>query len=501
MAVALAAAFLLLVYVVDRESPWQLAAVLLALFATVAVIFDLWVYRPVNGLVRRSRKRLGGNYERNDPFYRDEVRELGYLVGTLIAVFTASEDKEWVSQSIKDDLVRVQSLNRQLMDVGVLGREMNAALPYRETVERVLSRSRTFLHADFGALLLLDAEARAFSLEGAQGVLTPTLSAECCASTPDCPVRQAIASGELTRVEGHVCTLFPHTMTSQLVIPVKVENVGDMALLATSTSGEYAGLLTDDILGALQNHVQSALTNAHKYDAIRRQVVTDHLTGLYNRRYFMNRAGEEIERSLRHQAPLSVLMIDIDHFKDFNDTYGHATGDRVLQTVARAMKDALRKPDICSRHGGEEFAVLLPNTPGDNALLRGRARAPHPGRHALHGPRAPARGEHHDQRRRGHLPARRHGARRAHGALGQGALPGQGRRTRHGRAVGGRGAPAGQELTRAAAGRGPSPMPQAITAGGSDPQESSSSWKARSVPPRAAPHRSASRMTSRLPSR
>ena len=60
-------------------------------------------------------------------------------------------------------------------------------------------------------------------------------------------------------------------------------------------------------------------------------------------------------------------MIDIDNFKAFNDTYGHATGDRVLQTVARAMKDALRKPDICSRHGGEEFAVLLPSTPGENA--------------------------------------------------------------------------------------------------------------------------------------
>ena len=140
---ALAAAFVVLVYVVDRGSLWQVAAVLLALFAVIAVTFDLWVYRPVNGLIRRSRTRLGGNYERNDPFYRDEVRELGYLVGTLIAVFTASEDKEWVSQSIKDDLMRVQSLNRQLMDVGVLGREMNAALPYRETVERVLSRSRS----------------------------------------------------------------------------------------------------------------------------------------------------------------------------------------------------------------------------------------------------------------------------------------------------------------------------------------------------------------------
>ncbi len=367
VAVTLAAFFYVVTYWVDLESTLQLAAAVLVVFALIALTFDLWVYRPLNGLIRRARKRLGGSYERNDPYYRDETRELGHLVGTLIAVFTAAEDKEWVSQSIKADLERMRSLNRQLMDVGELGKEMNAALPYRETVERVLSRSKAFLHADFAALLLLDADARAFSLEGAQGVLSPTLSAECCAFTPDCPVRQAIAGGRLTRSIDHTCSLFPHTMKDQLVIPVHVENIGDMAVLATSTTGDYVGLLSDDILVALQNHVQSALTNAHKYDAIRRQVVTDHLTRLYNRRYFMNRAGEEIERSLRHQAPLSVLMIDIDHFKEFNDTYGHATGDRVLQTVARAMQDALRKPDICARHGGEEFAVLLPSTPGDNA--------------------------------------------------------------------------------------------------------------------------------------
>jgi diguanylate cyclase (GGDEF)-like protein len=367
VAVVLGAFFFVATRWIDLQSSWQLAVAVLVTFALIALTSDLWVYRPLKGLIRRARKRLGGNYERNDPYYRDEIRELGHLVGTLIAVFTAAEDKEWVSQSIKADLERVQSLNRQLMDVGELGKEMNAALPYRETVERVLSRSKAFLHADFAALLLLDTDARAFSLEGAQGVLSPTLSAECCAFTPDCPVRQSIASGSLVRTTGHACALFPHTMKDQVVIPVHIENVGDMTVLATSTSGDYVALLSDDILAALQNHVQSALTNAHKYDAIRRQVVTDHLTRLYNRRYFMNRAGEEIERSLRHQAPLSVLMVDIDHFKEFNDTYGHATGDRVLQTVAQAMQDALRTSDICARHGGEEFAVLLPSTPGENA--------------------------------------------------------------------------------------------------------------------------------------
>ena len=189
------------------------------------------------------------------------------------------------------------------------------------------------------------------------------------------------------RTTDHTCTLFPHTMKDQVVIPVHVENVGEMAMLATSTSGEYVALLSDDILVALQNHVQSALTNAHKYDAIRRQVVTDHLTRLYNRRYFMNRAGEEISRSLRQQAPLSVLMIDIDHFKEFNDTYGHATGDRVLQTVARAMQDALRT----SRHLRPPRRRGVRGPAAEHSrrerLLRGRARATHPERHALHRPR------------------------------------------------------------------------------------------------------------------
>ena len=348
-------------------SLWALAAALVVALVAIAVAFHILVFRPLGSLINRSRKRLGDKYEHSDPMYRDEARELSYLVGTLIAVFSAAEDKEWVSQGVKEDLMRAQALNRQLMDVGELGKEMNSSLPYRETVERVLSSARSFLRADFAALLLLDEDTRAFSLEGAQGTLSPAMSVDCCASTPDCPVRQAVTHGCLVRVDRHVCSLFPHTMTCQIVIPVVSENIGNMALIVTATSGDYIHLLTDGILTALQNHIQSALSNAHKYDAIRRQVVTDHLTRLYNRRFFMHRANEEMERTLRHQNPLSILMVDIDHFKAFNDAYGHATGDRVLQTVARAMEEALRTSDVCARYGGEEFAMLLPSTTGENA--------------------------------------------------------------------------------------------------------------------------------------
>ena len=91
------------------HSTWQIGVAVLAVFAVIATAFDLWCTGPINSLVRRSRKRLGGHYEVSDPYYRDELRELGHLVGALIAVFTANEDKEWVSQSIKEDLERVVS--------------------------------------------------------------------------------------------------------------------------------------------------------------------------------------------------------------------------------------------------------------------------------------------------------------------------------------------------------------------------------------------------------
>jgi diguanylate cyclase (GGDEF)-like protein len=368
---AVAAVLAVTCLALTRWSPdgptWLPPAVFVVAFGAIVAVYHVAVFRPITSLIARARKRLGENFERSDPRYRSETRELSHLVGLLIAVFRSSEDKDWVSKGLLEDLGRAQALNRQLMDVGQLGKEMNAALPYRETVERVMTSTRAFLRADFVALLLLDDEARAFSLEGAQGILAPGLSADCCASTPDCPVRRAIASESLVRLAGHTCSLFPQTMTHQVVIPVPAENIGRMALLATATSGDYVQLLTDDILTALQNHVQSALANAYKYDAIRRQVVTDHLTHLYNRRFFANRAREEIERTLRHKSPLSVLMVDIDNFKLFNDVHGHATGDRVLQTVARAMQAALRTSDVCARYGGEEFAMLLPNTSGENA--------------------------------------------------------------------------------------------------------------------------------------
>ena len=103
----------------------------------------------------------------------------------------------------------------------------------------------------------------------------------------------------------------------------------------------------------------------------------DHLTGLANRRTFDEMLGKEIERARRSRLPLALILADVDHFKRFNDTYGHPAGDDALRSVARAIDGVVRRPgDLAARFGGEEFAVLLPNTTPEGArLIAENARA------------------------------------------------------------------------------------------------------------------------------
>lgn len=114
--------------------------------------------------------------------------------------------------------------------------------------------------------------------------------------------------------------------------------------------------------------------------------VTDPLTGLLNRRYLEERIAEEIVRSKRHRFSLSLMMLDVDEFKSYNDRYGHVAGDTALRTVADILKETLRGADVAARYGGEEFAILLPQTSAEEAAqigerIRGRVeRAEFPNR-------------------------------------------------------------------------------------------------------------------------
>ena len=106
-------------------------------------------------------------------------------------------------------------------------------------------------------------------------------------------------------------------------------------------------------------------------EELRRQAIRDPLTGLFNRRYMEESLGRELHRALRNRQPLAVMMLDLDHFKRFNDAAGHAAGDALLKELGALLERSTRNEDIACRYGGEEFTVILPGMP----LELGRRRA------------------------------------------------------------------------------------------------------------------------------
>lgn len=152
--------------------------------------------------------------------------------------------------------------------------------------------------------------------------------------------------------------------------------------LPVNGQGQALGLLVlrvdadDDIkdrLTALASRIGPGFANLKLRESLRSLALRDTLTGLYNRRY-MEEALKRMFISSRHSdKPFSILMVDIDHFKRFNDTFGHAAGDAVLAAIAKCLKSTVRTTDFACRYGGEELVVLMPDTPIDSAMERAEA--------------------------------------------------------------------------------------------------------------------------------
>ncbi|MGI6467320.1 MAG: GGDEF domain-containing protein [Sphaerochaetaceae bacterium] len=177
---------------------------------------------------------------------------------------------------------------------------------------------------------------------------------------------QRVTLDETLKLDTLIATFKPQDV---IMVPLTYKEV-PLGLLLIASSKVIADRLVESVELFSQSFV-IALNNAITYSQLQKLAANDPLTGLYNRRFGLNRLSEEYSRAIRSQLPLGVLMFDIDHFKKVNDTYGHTVGDRVLVNIAKIATMAGRKGDFVIRYGGEEFIMILPGAGKEDLMFIG----------------------------------------------------------------------------------------------------------------------------------
>ena len=161
--------------------------------------------------------------------------------------------------------------------------------------------------------------------------------------------------------------VFEQGIVSGLSVPMFLEKRVVGAMLVHTQTRRQFGDGDIQLLSLIANQTAVALEKAHLFAEVQQLAATDSLTGLHNRRHFFELAERDFERARRYRRPLAAIMLDIDHFKQVNDNYGHAIGDQVLRAVAARCRENLRETDLLGRYGGEEFVALLPENDLDGA--------------------------------------------------------------------------------------------------------------------------------------
>jgi diguanylate cyclase (GGDEF)-like protein len=267
-----------------------------------------------------------------------------------------------------DELARLRRRHAELELLYETVRDLTSTLSVREVLERLLHRTLSHLDAEIGSVLVLARDGR-LHIAAARG-LPPEIVEATALGVGEGISGWVLAHGESLLVEDverdgrflrrnherYYTSSFVSAPLLHVGKPRGVINVNNKRSRAPFWAADLA------LLEALAGHASAALANAHRYEEMLDRAQRDSLTGLANHGHLWATLALEFARAERHGRPLCLVLLDIDHFKAFNDRCGHIAGDEALCAVARTLETQSRAHDVVARYGGEEFAVILPET-------------------------------------------------------------------------------------------------------------------------------------------
>jgi diguanylate cyclase (GGDEF)-like protein len=290
----------------------------------------------------------------------------------LLSAFTGMVGMALANQELRGlSATRVERLRR----LTEIARRAGADTPDAPLIEPLLQRLTEALEADRASVMTFDKDPETLTVRlrksTSPAVMTFTVPSE------GCVVHPVLTTGEPMLVRGRgvggekPLSRRRYRTGSFVSTPLVI---GGRVRGAVSVADRADGGHFDDIdlalLLVVSHQVASAMEREgwkHRSRRLTKLTMTDPLTGLLNRRFFSRRLDEELERCRRMEKPIAFLMVDIDHFKHYNDRNGHPAGDGALRQVAAAIKAAIRTIDLAARYGGEEFAIILPFTGSEEA--------------------------------------------------------------------------------------------------------------------------------------
>lgn len=330
------------------------------------------VGRDEVGVLVQDFNRMLAEIERQDQQLRQQQESLTEEVARRTAELTDANEQLQVS------VRRVEHSAGQIAQLTALGQLLQSCLSGDEVFGVIQDAMPRLFPGDSGSVTILKSSGNLMETMAVWGGNPPHQRVfgpdECWAfrrgrphfvSEPDSPLRCA----HLVPEDGPITFCVP--------MMAQGDNVGILQFnFASHAAGEHdedAGAEQSTrarIATAMAEHTALALANLRLREALRSQSIVDSLTGLFNRRYLENMLERECRRAVRAKRPLAVLMLDVDHFKQFNDTWGHDGGDAVLRELSGLMRAHFRGDDIACRYGGEEFVVVLSEASLEGAFAR-----------------------------------------------------------------------------------------------------------------------------------